>query len=250
MERQEGELRQDLFTERAVWYIPGRIGRPSDWVPLAQPKADERKDCPFCPGHEGETPPEIWALRPEGGEPNAPGWEIRVIPNKYPIGKAHELILETPQHGADLPDLSLKHLRRLMGVYRERLAALAQQGWAYVALFKNHGRGAGATRIHPHTQVVGLPLVPPLLEEELRCARRFFARRGECLYCKTLAEEGDGGERVVFRNGEFLVWCPYASRMSFECWIVPLSHAADFRALEPSQEEALAEALQLSLIHI
>jgi len=247
VERQEAELRRDRFTERAVWYIPGRIGRPSDWVPLAQPKEDDRKDCPFCPGHEGETPPEVWALRPEGGAPNAPGWEIRVIPNKYPIGEAHELIIETPQHNADFPDLPLEHLRRVMEAYRERLAALSQGGWEYVALFKNHGRGAGATRIHPHSQIVGLPLIPPLLEEELRCAQRFFEREGKCLYCKTLGEELDRGERVVFRNEEFVVWCPFVSRMSFECWIAPLSHAADFRTLSSSQGKALAEALQRAL---
>ena len=250
MERQENpsELRRDLFTERAVWYIPGRIGRPSDWVPLAQPKENEERECPFCPGHEGETPPEIWALRPRGGEPNTPGWRIRVIPNKYPISETHELIVETPRHGADLPDLSLEHLMHVVEVYRERLTALSEDPrWEYVSLFKNHGRGAGATRIHPHSQVVGLPLVPPLMEEELRCARRFYEQQQRCLYCETLRDELERGERVVFRNAEVAVWCPYASRMSFECWIVPLQHAADFRTLMPPQGEALAEALRKAL---
>ncbi len=251
MERQESspELRQDLFTERAVWYIPGRIGRPSDWVPRAQPEEGEEpgRGCPFCPGHEEETPPEVWALRPEG-DANTPGWQIRVVPNKYPIGEAHELIVETPQHGADLPDLPLEHLGDVVEAYRERLTALSEdERWEYVSLFKNHGRGAGATRIHPHSQMVGLPLVPPLIEEELRCARRFYDRERRCPYCHTLAEELARGERVVFRNGEMVVWSPYAARMSFECWILPLSHAADFRALAPSQAEALAEALQKAL---
>jgi UDPglucose--hexose-1-phosphate uridylyltransferase len=40
--------------------------------------------CPFCEGREERTPPEVEATRPDGGEPDTPGWTTRVVPNLYP----------------------------------------------------------------------------------------------------------------------------------------------------------------------
>ncbi len=245
----EPELRRDPFTGRRVWFVPGRIGRPSDWVRTAAPSdavARDAKDCPFCPGHEDQTPPEIWALRDDPDDPTS--WRIRVIPNKYPINEAHELIIETPQHGLDLADLPEEHLALMIEAYKRRFEARAREGrWRTIALFKNHGRGAGATRIHPHAQLIGLPFVPPLLRTELRRAWQAHRRRGRCLYCETLKQELPGGERIVDQNEHFVAWSPYAARMALECWLLPRRHQADFLEISPHEMRALAQLLGYTL---
>ncbi len=255
MARSEPELRRDPFTGRWVWFVPQRLGRPSDWVraptSTAAPSepgvvARDARECPFCPGHEARTPPEIWALRADPDDPTS--WQIRVIPNKYPINDSHELIVETPHHGLDLADLPEAHLVRLLNVYRARFEARAREGrWRFVALFKNHGRGAGATRVHAHAQLLGLPVVPPLVREELRRARRALARTGRCPYCATLERELQTGERLVDRDEHVVAWAPYASRMALECWLLPRRHRADFRDASPQELAALARLLGRTL---
>ena len=36
------------------------------------------------PGHEDQTPPELYARARDGGAPDTPGWRVRVVPNLYP----------------------------------------------------------------------------------------------------------------------------------------------------------------------
>ena len=233
------ELRRDPFTGRRVWFVPGRSGRPSDWIPKGEAAPKDAEDCPFCPGHEDRTPPEIYALRDDPADLTS--WRIRVIPNKYPISESHELIIETPEHDVDLADLSQAHLAEIVTVYRDRMTARARDGrWRSLALFKNHGRPAGASRAHPHAQLIGLPFVPPLIRVELQQARRAYRRRNRCLYCETIEREIQTGERVIELAERFVVWSPYAARMSLECWVLPRRHTADFLAIKPEEIASLA----------
>jgi len=52
---------------------------------LHTPVAPTEGVCPFCEGHEGMTPPEIYALRPAGRPANGPGWSVRVVPSIEPV---------------------------------------------------------------------------------------------------------------------------------------------------------------------
>jgi UDPglucose--hexose-1-phosphate uridylyltransferase len=63
---------------------PGRAGRPESFT-RSRPEAHGAEDCPFCVGEEHLAPPEVYAVRPEGGEANAPGWTVRAVPNLYPV---------------------------------------------------------------------------------------------------------------------------------------------------------------------
>src|SRR3989304_5198350 len=67
------ELRKDPTSGRWV-LVTNRARRPSDG-----PR------CPFCPGHEAETPPEIAAYRSDGQPPNSSDWLVRVIPERAPL---------------------------------------------------------------------------------------------------------------------------------------------------------------------
>ncbi len=81
------ELRIDQLTGLRALIAPGRRGRPDAFAAQRSPAraaADAGERCPFCAGHEAETPPEVWANRPEGGEPDGHGWQQRAVPNLYP----------------------------------------------------------------------------------------------------------------------------------------------------------------------
>jgi UDPglucose--hexose-1-phosphate uridylyltransferase len=77
------EIRIDQLTGLRTILAPGRAARPDSFSPRStEPKGSE--NCPFCEGREDRTPPELYALRPGGGEPDTPGWKTRVVPNLYP----------------------------------------------------------------------------------------------------------------------------------------------------------------------
>lgn len=239
------ELRTDELTGRRVLFAAGRTQRPSDFV-SATP---QRESCPFCPGQEDQTPKEIWALRK--GLPNTSNWQIRVIPNKYPISEIHELIIETPHHDRDLPDLPLAQVKNVIDTYRQRLEARSQNRYCrYLSLFKNYGPEAGATRAHPHAQLVGLPFIPALVQTELRLAHEAHRRQGSCIYCQRISRELKSGERIVERDRHLVVWSPYAARTPFECWILPRAHNHDFCTLSPAQMTSLAHMLRHTLLRL
>lgn len=77
------ELRIDQLSGLPTILAPGRADRPEGFkLPESEPKGPET--CPFCEGREDRTPPEVYATRPGGGEPDTPGWTTRVVPNLYP----------------------------------------------------------------------------------------------------------------------------------------------------------------------
>src|SRR4051812_41731416 len=137
------ELRRDPVTGRWVIISTDRQKRPQDFL-FERVAAAGREHCPFCPGHEGLTPPEVLAYRPGGGAPNAPGWDRRVGPNRYPalqgegsvaregdglfdrlsgIG-AREVVMETPDHDRPLARQSEGEVERVLWACRERMLGL------------------------------------------------------------------------------------------------------------------------------
>ncbi|HWW45163.1 MAG TPA: galactose-1-phosphate uridylyltransferase, partial [Acidimicrobiia bacterium] len=168
------ELRQDELSGRWVLLAPGRAARPHTF---ASPEPDARGPdaCPFCPGNEHLTPPEVY--RTGGGAPDTPGWRVRVVPNLYPIvggpeagpgaTGAHEVVVLSPDHRQDLGALDDDQTVEVFGVLRDRSRALARDGHAHVQVAVNHRPGAGASIEHPHAQVLALDFVPPAVEAAL-----------------------------------------------------------------------------------
>lgn len=261
------ELRRDAISGRWVIIATDRATRPTDFV---RPKegVQDRDRCPFCWGKEFETPPEILALRPAGSPPNTPGWEVRVVPNKFPALRiegvlapagaplfehmegvgAHEVIVETPEHETHLGLLPPEQVAKVLWVYRERYLDLDRDPrFRYALLFRNHGRSAGASLSHPHSQLIALPVLPRRAEEELEVARGYFADHARCLYCDVLAAEQRAGDRVVYENEDFVAYEPYASRFPYETWVVPKRHAASFGELRDEELLEAADALRTTL---
>lgn len=236
-------------------YAAERAARPNDFR-----GESGGKDCPFCPGNEGLTPPEILAGRPDGSPPGSPGWRWRIFSNKFPalvphgrdvltvppnqewrpaVGR-HEVLIETPRHDAGLADLSCEDVVETLQACKARLWALHREpDVRYVLIFKNHGQGSGASLRHPHFQIAALPFVPDRVGSQLDHAKTHFERGGGCLYCDWMERERREGSRLLHANGGITVLAPYAGRFPGEAWLMPTRHSARF---EDSTDDILAEA--------
>ncbi len=245
-------LRQDPLTGRTVIIAENRAARPYEYE--RQPVRRIASTCPFCAGHEVETPGTIATYRQIGAPTKH--WDVRVVPNKYPAIQhedvantdskgVHEIIVESSEHRATISQLSDEHLQLVLRAYRDRILALAQRGdLAYALLFKNSGPIAGASLEHVHSQLIGLPIVPRHLVCELDRARTHHQSQGECILCAVIDREISQRERIVTQSSRFVAYCPYASRFSHEVWIAPRQHASRFETTDDDQIGELAKLLR------
>ena len=256
------ELRWDPLKLHWVIIAADRGRRPRDFI--TEPESGETTSCPFCYGNEDKTPGELFAIRPSGPA-NSPGWRVRVIPNKYPalriegelnnrgyglydvmngIG-AHEVIIETPDHRKGLADLSPAEITEVLMAYRARFSDLRRDSrFRYLVLFKNHGSRAGATLSHAHSQLIAVPLTPPVAATELKTCREYYAAKERCIVCDLIAFELSCGDRVVREYSNFVTLTPYASCFPFELRLFPKQHAHDFVLMNDTQLGELAVALK------
>ena len=262
------ELRWDPLKQHWVIIATERGRRPRDFQ--VQRESGEMTSCPFCYGNEDKTPAEIFAIRPSG-PPNSSNWKVRVIPNKYPalriegdlnkrghglydvmagIG-AHEVIIETPDHSRGMADLTPAEITDVLIAYRERYLDLRRDArFRYMVLFKNHGTPAGASLSHAHSQLIAVPLTPPVAATELRICREFFAAKERCIFCDLIDFELASGSRVIREFANFVILSPYAACFPFEVRLYPKKHAHDFALLNDAELAELAIALRDMLLRL
>jgi UDPglucose--hexose-1-phosphate uridylyltransferase len=258
------ELRRDPVTGRWVIISTDRQKRPNDFR-VEHVTTIGREQCPFCPGREAMTPPEVLSYRQNGGAPNTAGWQLRVVPNKFPalqvegtldregegmfdrmngIG-AHEVIIETPDHDRPFAVMSEPEIERVLWAYRERILDLKKDlRLKHLLIFKNHGGAAGATLDHPHSQLIALPIVPEFVREELDGARQHFAAKERCVFCDMVQQELRDGRRIVQENADVVALAPYAPRFAFETWLLPKTHGSRFEQTPRHVSESLARLLK------
>jgi UDPglucose--hexose-1-phosphate uridylyltransferase len=206
------ELRHDPVLDRLVIVAAGRAARPHTVAGIPQEGDGGAARCPFCPGHESDTPPEL--ARTGEGAPGDPGWRVRVFPNLYPVvggagaGEgttgAHEVVVLSPDHRRGFSALSDDGACEVVRTLRDRTHLHVEAGRPYAVAFVNHRRAAGASIAHPHAQVVALDFAPP----EVRAAAR-RAEGGDDLLDRDLADARGAG--TVLGDGGVAVWLPYAS---------------------------------------
>jgi len=260
------ELRKDPIIGRWVIISTERGKRPSDFS--SAPKRRGNKLCPFCPGNESATPPEILAFRSDSSQPNKPGWTLRVISNKFPalriegdlnregrgifdkmngIG-AHEVIIETADHDKDLVDLDQKQVEDIIWAYLKRTIDLKKDPrFRYILIFKNQGEEAGASLEHSHSQLIATPIVPKRVTEELEGAGKYYEYKERCIFCDIIKQEISENERVVLQNDSFISIEPFAPRFPFETWILPKKHFSAFEKIKKEEIPALASVLRETL---
>ncbi|MFT3920908.1 MAG: galactose-1-phosphate uridylyltransferase [Myxococcales bacterium] len=250
------EFRQDPLSRR--WVIIGneRAGRPNEFVEAATRATGVQ--CPFCIGHEAETPPAIATYAANGKKEN---WLVRVVPNKFPAVQTdaklcptcqplapladrkdapgfgrHEVIVESPRHVASLSELTDAEAAAVFAAYRDRLIQLKAEGsFRYVQIFKNVGPAAGASLEHVHSQLMALPGVPEVVEQELQASGDFFREQQRSLLLDMVEKERAAGDRIVAETEHFVAFCPYASRFAYEVWIAPRAHRPRFEDTETGE---------------
>lgn len=262
------ELRKDPVLGRWIIISKERSKRPTDF--LIEKSEVIGGFCPLCPGNEGTTPPEVFAFREElFQDHDVPGWQVRVVPNKYPalviegeldkqgeglydkmngIG-AHEVIIESPNHDEAFAFLPPSRMALVFQAYRNRIVDLRHdKRFQYVMVFKNHGKAAGASLEHSHSQLVALPILPRMIVSELEGALSYFKYKERCIFCDIIRQEISQKERVVCQNEDFITITPFAPRTPFEMWVLPKRHSSSFRVQDDetlySLSEIFAESLQ------
>ena len=263
------ELRKDPVVDRWVIIAADRGRRPTDSV--AQEPTPGGASCPLCEGNERMTPGEIWAIRPENTSPNEPGWDVRVVPNKYPalrvegeperrgIGMfdtmngvgAHEVVNESPDHYWRMGDGPPSKIQQVLLAYQSRLADLYRdERLRYCVIFRNYGAEAGATLTHPHSQIMAVPVVPRRVKSKLIAARDYYRLKERCIFCDIVDNELALNERVFFANDRFVAIAPFASRFPFELAVYPRQHSHDLTDLDEPGREALADVLHRCLAYL
>ena len=262
------ELREDATTKEWIAFSAERAQRPSDFREgePAPPPGGEPAACPFCPGGERHGTQELDRLAAPG---DPQGWAVRVVANAFPAlapseqprkhlsdGRfvsvtglgTHEVVIDTPHHDRDLADRREAEAALWMEALHRRYRALtARREIVAVALFKNHGERAGASLAHPHTQIIGSPVEPPLLGRRFDVAEKHYRETGGNLYHEVRDAERQAARRVLFEADGFVAFQPYASRWPFETWIMPLAPQASFGAVSDAGLAAAGAAVRRTM---
>ncbi len=217
--------------------------------------------CFFCQGNESQTPPEIYRLS------DGKNWKMRVFPNKFSavdggdpsikthnefftfadaVG-SHEVLVETNDHSKQLWDLSVDDMFNIFKTYVMRIKELERrENVKYVAVFKNHGKDAGTSIMHSHSQIVAYNLVPVSIQREEDAVKTYAKANSCCAFCKIINVEKTSYRRV-FENQSFVSFTPYASRLPYELWFFPKRHVISVKELSDSEIKDLCEMLKKAL---
>ena len=260
------EIRKHYFLDEYCIIAVDRGKRPSDFK---KPKTDvgDSSNCPFCPGNEDKTPlaEAVYkggkVLKDENGN-LVRDWDARCFPNLYPalgpngsktksdetkwLKQAgygfHEIVAETKSHTNHPSDLNDDEIKLLVKVYSDRTKYyLSQEGIEYVSLFRNHGREAGASLLHPHTQIISSWLLPPKISNELK-----KIKIKSCPYCDIVKKEAES-ERLIEENEDWICFAPFYSKSPFEMWILPKSHKSNIFRYSKEELDSFAIILRNSL---
>lgn len=259
------ELRKDYVLPRFVYIAANRAKRPRDLARkddaiTSESFLQEKARCPFCPGNEIMTTCEIGRIPMSNSDKS---WDMRWFKNKFPIADLkgnnkintdnnfftysdsfgrHEVLVETSSHTEQLWDFSNERVVQVLRIYVERGNELKRiDGIHYVLIFKNHGKEAGISLLHSHSQILGINHVPAIVLQKSINSNKY----GDCAYCRILNAEKDSLRRV-FETENFVSFTPYASRSMFEINIFPKRHVRYLSELENNFSELASLILRIS----
>jgi UDPglucose--hexose-1-phosphate uridylyltransferase len=258
------ELRQDLISGDWMIIATGRAKRPNSFIGGRQKFEQKISECPFeNPQVTGHSEPLLIY-----GEKNK--WSIQVIKNKFPIvgyGQCstshkeglytvmegvgfHEIVI-TRDHKKHLALMPVEKIAEVLKAYQERYIALMDYECVnYVFIFHNHGREAGASIPHPHSQIIALTTLPSDIKHSLIGAKRYYEEHHKCVHCEILKYEEEKKSRCVFRNEHFAVFSPFMPRVNFELRIYPRKHQSNFEEITEAERISLAEAIKQALYRL
>ena len=274
------EFRQNPVSLDWVIIATGRAKRPSQFKKeKKKEKPPSPKNCPFCDVKNLASQKPVFIYLKDKkikGSWESPleeipkDWQVISIPNKYPalfpavslkketkgiyqkidgVG-FHEVVI-FKDHWHQIADLEEKQVFRIIDTYKERFLDLKRYPFInYVAIFTNWGKEAGASVFHPHSQIIGMPIIDPDLNRSLKGAKNFYKKYKKCVHCEMIKASLKEKERIIFENKEFVVLAPFASTVAFELRIYPKKHLSYFEEISLSQIKFLAEALKIALFSL
>ncbi|MBU0671330.1 MAG: galactose-1-phosphate uridylyltransferase [Patescibacteria group bacterium] len=249
MNKNEPDIRENYIHDRFVIIAPGRSKRPNQTIKPVSPKptAEEIQKCVFCP-HNIDKEPFVYK------DGQGKKWDVKVIANKFPIvskkfteayGK-HEIVIETPNHGQELADLSVPHIEKILRAYQKRTSEISKdQKIKYIFIFKNNGGKAGASIEHAHSQIFATSFLTPHIIEKLTRAKEYQVKHGCCYYGELAKKESAKNSPLrIFKDKYFSVFAPYASTYSYEAWVIPFRHVDNITALSKAEIKSFAKIIK------
>lgn len=252
------ELRLDLVSNDWVIVATGRARRPDTFAKLKRIKEKvSLKDCPFCQseilskavlrhGNVISIPNDFPALsygnslnrRFEG-------------PNEIMDGVGFHEVIIFLDHEKQLAQFSTEEMKDVINVYQMRYLDLIRKKFVkYVSIFHNHGKEAGASVVHPHSQLIAIPVIDPQLRDSIEGAELFYEKNKKCIYCVMIEWDKKDGQRIVYENEKFIVLCPFAPQSDFEVRIYSKEHRPYFEKITEEEKKFFADALRVALSKI
>ncbi|MEA4972308.1 MAG: galactose-1-phosphate uridylyltransferase [Candidatus Metalachnospira sp.] len=256
------ELRQDILTGEWVIFAGNRKSRPYDFIKKNVPRSTDNSDCQFCPGNESMTTEPVYQNGKDGE------WTIRAFPNKFPavspsttdkendgfytvIGGhgVHEVIVDTPEHLGTIHDFSVEHLFEVLKVVKKRYDAIyADKDIKYVQVFKNCGPDSGASIMHSHWQIIGVPVIPREQSNIIEHKKKYKEEKDSCIICAMVEYEKKKGIRIIDESENFIAYSPFASRLSYESDIAVKKHIGSFGEFDDDMLFEFAQMLKNILV--
>lgn len=257
------ELRQDIVSGDYVVIATGRAKRPEDFKKMSESAEDnEIESCLFENPEQSNQEKDVLIYRQSNGE-----WTLRVFPNKYPAfvpekeirhleegpyfamsGYGYHEVIVTRDHYKQLALMETLQIAEVFDAYQERYISLMnKKNVNFIGIFHNHGKEAGASIAHPHSQLMAIPVISPYIQLELDGADRYYRRNRNCAFCAMRDWEEKNKERMIFENEAFMAFCPFASRAAFEINVMPKKHSPYFERVSNEEKIKLAEVFGKAL---
>lgn len=242
------EMRKDPITNAEAIIASSRALRerkPTKIVAYSEapPKLDNA--CPFCPGNESQTPPELFRLPLD-----APSWQLRVVDNLFPsfviidpknwkqkgffdryrrpaIGAQRVAILH-PRHDFGLTHLNTEELvNALNGVIRCYADLEEDERYSCFSCFANYGATAASTQQHLHWQIEATKELDEDLKATYLRIHKHLLEEGACLVCRVIHEERELG-LTVSETEDFIASVPFAALYPYHTRIFPKHHHSSY----------------------
>jgi len=255
------ELRMDLVSNDWVIIATGRSRRPESFAKNNKKKlVSPKKECPFC--NEENIKDKIARRDRKDGS-----WFVISIPNKYPaLSPSEELkerkngpnrvmdgvgfheVIITADHEKQMALFNQREMEMVVDMYQSRYIDLINRRFVkYISIFHNHGKEAGASVSHPHSQLMAIPTIDPDLRRSLEGAESFYRSQGKCVYCEMIEWDMKDKQRIVYENEKFVVLCPFASQVAFETRVYPKEHQPYFEKMSEDDKILFSDALRKAL---
>jgi UDPglucose--hexose-1-phosphate uridylyltransferase len=148
----------------------------------------------------------------------------------------------SPRHDLTLAQMDPADIENVVRTWQRQAAELGAK-YEWVQLFENKGITMGCSNPHPHGQIWAGNWVPQNIEVESKQQRSCFDEHGTPLLLDYAEQEIDREERIVTRNGDWVVVVPYWAVWPFETLLLPRFPVSRIEDLGETQVASLAEVM-------